>query len=633
MGACHPRPPVTPRRRRPTRPIMPLLVTATLAAAAMAAADEVSVTGPDGCLSDAAPCGEARVAFERTSTEPLRGLSVTFELSEELALCTDDPATDIAIAAGADALFDGHTNLEVQRLDLGAGRYTVDLALLGEPCGPETGGDLFTIAVTRAPGQSGDVTGTITVTGVVVRDCANQPLPGAAGASGVVSYDAEAPAPVSDLVATQVTAGNAPDGTTSIDLAWSAPPQADADHVEIWRQGFGDHPEYDDGAGATPAPPVTADNGWILLATLPPDTTAYTDDPGTRDFWTYAVVVRDACGNASPVTADDLSAGTLSYHLGDVRDPDVPGAEGDNAVDLADISALGAAYGTADGDAAYENTLDVGPTTDFRVHSRPLTDDQIQFEDLIVLATNFELVGRMEAPQLEPWPRNEVLVKVAPAPGAPAALVAEVVLRGDGRIQGLSVPLKWNPAAVRPVSMAPGDLVDRQGGAGLVLAPAPGVVDAALLGVRAQGIRGEGTLARVTFEVLGDGAPRITTGRIHARDAGNRPLPVAVSGDDPLGPTLAPTGRSTLHPSTPNPFNPATTLAFRLEEPGRVHLGVFDVRGRLVRSLVDGPLPAGDHTIPWNGRNGAGKRVSSGTYFVRLLAPDATETHTITLVK
>ncbi len=610
------------------------LVALMLLLAAAASADTVPVIAPDGCLSDADPCGLATVAFDRTSTDALRGLSVTFELSEELALCSGDLEADLQVATGASALFGDATNLQVQRVDLGAGRYTVDLALLGEPCGPTGGGDVFTIAVTRAAGQSGSVAGTITVTAVVVRDCANLPLPGDPGDPATVAYDGDAPAAITDLTATQVTAGNDLDGTTLIDLAWTPPGDADADHVEIWRRGFGDYPEYDDGAGAAPTLPVAADNGWTLVTAVPATAAAYTDDPGTRDFWTHAVRVVDACGNGSVIAADQLTAGTLSYHLGDVRSADDPAAGGDNAVDVADLSALGSAYGTSEGDAGYDPVLDWGPTTDFRVQSRPLTDDQIQFEDLIVLATNFQLVGRLEAPQIAPWPRNEVQVKVQPAAGQDPRLVAEILVRGDGRIQGLSVPLKWNPRAVRPLSMTAGDLLARQGGPHLVLAPAPGVVDGALLGVRDHGIRGEGVLARVVFAVLGDQDPRITTGRVDARDAGNRPLPVTVAtGDGPGDHPGAAADRSSLLPSSPNPFNPSTTLAFRLAAAGPVRLGVFDVRGRLVRTLVDGALPAGDHAVTWQGRDQDGELVSSGTYFVRLQAPDNLETRTITLVK
>lgn len=626
------------QRYRPSRNRRRMLVgsiaSLVLILATAALADDVSVAGPEDCLSEASLCGLATVSFERTSTEPLRGLSVTFELSEELALCSDDLTAELVILDGTGALFQGATNLQVQRLNLGGGRYAVDLALLGEPCGPTTGGAVFTIGVTRAAGQSGDIAGTITVTDVIARDCSNMPLPGDPGEPGTVFFDAQPPAPITDLAAAQVTAGNDLDGTTLIELSWSAPADADADYIEIWRQGFGDYPEYDDASGAEPTLPVEAGNGWTLVTTVPATDTAYTDDPAVRDFWYYAVRVFDGCGNGSTIAAGDLTTGTLSYHLGDVSDPDDEAADGDNAVDVADISALGAAYGTADGDADYDPVLDFGPTTDFAVSSRPLTDNQIQFEDLIVLAVNYDLVGRIEAPGLEAQARNEVLVKVQPAAGQTDRLVAEIVVRGNGRMQAVSVPLKWNTRAVRPVSMTPGDLLARHGGPNLVLAPAPGVVDGALLGVRDHGIRGEGTLARVTFEVLGDQAPGITTGRVDARDAGNRPLPVMTAQGEDLGDQLGVSAeRSSLGANTPNPFNPSTTLAFRLAETGRVRLGVFDVRGRLVRSLVDGSLPAGDHAVTWQGRNDAGELVSSGTYFVRLMAPDHAETRTITLVK
>jgi flagellar hook assembly protein FlgD len=49
-----------------------------------------------------------------------------------------------------------------------------------------------------------------------------------------------------------------------------------------------------------------------------------------------------------------------------------------------------------------------------------------------------------------------------------------------------------------------------------------------------------------------------------------------------------------------------------------VKLGIFDVGGRLVRTLVDGPLEAGEHNIGWNGRDSRGALVESGVYFYKL---------------
>jgi hypothetical protein len=77
--------------------------------------------------------------------------------------------------------------------------------------------------------------------------------------------------------------------------------------------------------------------------------------------------------------------------------------------------------------------------------------------------------------------------------------------------------------------------------------------------------------------------------------------------------------------AAPNPFNPLTTLRFRIPTAGSTQLGVFDLHGRLVKSLVRDQLPAGEHTVSWNGRDALGRPVSSGVYFVRLLTPGGEE--------
>lgn len=76
----------------------------------------------------------------------------------------------------------------------------------------------------------------------------------------------------------------------------------------------------------------------------------------------------------------------------------------------------------------------------------------------------------------------------------------------------------------------------------------------------------------------------------------------------------------------PNPFNPGTTVSYELAAPGRAVLEIFDVQGRLVRTLLDGELPAGPGTAPWDGRRDDGARAASGLYFVRLRT--AAEVHT-----
>ncbi len=68
----------------------------------------------------------------------------------------------------------------------------------------------------------------------------------------------------------------------------------------------------------------------------------------------------------------------------------------------------------------------------------------------------------------------------------------------------------------------------------------------------------------------------------------------------------------------PNPFNPVTTIAFTLAEPASTRLTIHDVAGRLVATIIDGPMPAGRYEKIWNGRDDAGRAVSSGVYFIGL---------------
>lgn len=77
-------------------------------------------------------------------------------------------------------------------------------------------------------------------------------------------------------------------------------------------------------------------------------------------------------------------------------------------------------------------------------------------------------------------------------------------------------------------------------------------------------------------------------------------------------------GGAWLLANAPNPFNPRTTLRFGLAEAGPARLAIFDARGRLVRTLLDGGLAAGDHVVAWDGRDDSGRAAPSGVYFSRL---------------
>jgi hypothetical protein len=88
-----------------------------------------------------------------------------------------------------------------------------------------------------------------------------------------------------------------------------------------------------------------------------------------------------------------------------------------------------------------------------------------------------------------------------------------------------------------------------------------------------------------------------------------------------------------LRPASPNPFNPRTELSFSLPAAGQARLVIHDVRGALVRSLVDDSLAAGEHRVEWDGRDDAGRQVPSGTYVARLETGPTVEAVKLVLVR
>ena len=70
----------------------------------------------------------------------------------------------------------------------------------------------------------------------------------------------------------------------------------------------------------------------------------------------------------------------------------------------------------------------------------------------------------------------------------------------------------------------------------------------------------------------------------------------------------------------PNPFNPRTQLHFTLPEAAAVDLALYDLRGRRIRTMIQGPMAAGPHVVAWDGRDHAGRAAAAGVYLARLSA-------------
>jgi hypothetical protein len=86
--------------------------------------------------------------------------------------------------------------------------------------------------------------------------------------------------------------------------------------------------------------------------------------------------------------------------------------------------------------------------------------------------------------------------------------------------------------------------------------------------------------------------------------------------------------RMELHQNFPNPFNPSTVVGFRLPVYGDVRMTVYDLMGREIAVLVDGPMSAGEHSVTFDA-----KGLASGVYMVELVAEGRRVTRLMTLVK
>ena len=95
--------------------------------------------------------------------------------------------------------------------------------------------------------------------------------------------------------------------------------------------------------------------------------------------------------------------------------------------------------------------------------------------------------------------------------------------------------------------------------------------------------------------------------------------------------TVAASSHLTLHPGHPNPSRGVTALSFELASPGEVELSLYDAGGRRVRTLIRRDLPAGVHEAAWDGRDEAGRQVSSGVYLARLRASGSVRTARLVL--
>ena len=104
--------------------------------------------------------------------------------------------------------------------------------------------------------------------------------------------------------------------------------------------------------------------------------------------------------------------------------------------------------------------------------------------------------------------------------------------------------------------------------------------------------------------------------------------PTAIRATENLRPT-----QTVLLPNYPNPFNYSTKIAYRLADPGKVELAIYNVLGQLIRTLVEQSQSPGHYNVLWDGRDQEGALVGAGVYMTRLRHSDGIQTQRLLFLK
>ncbi|MBD3348874.1 MAG: hypothetical protein GF400_06720 [Candidatus Eisenbacteria bacterium] len=449
------------------------------------------------------------------------------------------------------------------------------------------------------------------------------------------------PPPPTDLVALP--------GHNRIHLSWTVPEERGSpiEGTLLVRKewGAGAYPEYDD---SMPPAGYPAGPGDGVMAAFVPGTGDQTyDDTGftdsTRSVYYYTAFTRDGAGNysAASVSAQDRAT---SYWLADVDDETGAAGVYDGFVDYWDKIILSFCYNTQDGDPHYEPEMDVGPTDDSSRFGVPLTDDWIDFEDLMIVAMNYGRVdpsSRLAAAgrQVLAGPRGRLEVRLDSDSETPAegdVLDVTLGLAGDGfPVRGLSCALDYDPCVLEFVRARPDSALSAAGDESFFYSSAGPTgtarIDLAMLGPE-RAVAAAGPVATVRFRAVSSRPTTLSFAECVARSDRNEEIDCLASGLELNGATEKPHALRLLQ-NVPNPFNPVTRIGFSLDRETEARIAIYSAGGRLVRTLVDERLPAGEHRVRWNGTTDGGTLAPSGIYFCVLEAGEARLTRKLVLAK
>jgi hypothetical protein len=301
-------------------------------------------------------------------------------------------------------------------------------------------------------------------------------------------------------------------------------------------------------------------------------------------------------------------------------------ASGDGIVNFNDLSAWSLSYwsgvpGYTGSMTNYKKKFDIGPTQDGYLFTRPIVDDKINFDDLLIFAMSYDISARHQIAKLGVQLTEPIEVSTGSPVIAGGETVIPVLLNGGvAGLRGLSLELcgqYGNFLGVEQGSllngrMSPPIMMSTQANGRLL-------VDFALAGSKEPCLSAAGEVMRLRFE----GAASAGVSAVQARDAFNHPLPVKARS----------TGKGVpvafgLSQNYPNPFNPTTGVRFQVPGVSQVNITVYDILGREVAVLANEVKQPGVYEVTFDGSN-----LASGLYVYRMTAGSFVESKKMVLEK
>jgi hypothetical protein len=438
-----------------------------------------------------------------------------------------------------------------------------------------------------------------------------------------LTYDTTPPNPPTNLAAKP--------GNLKCKLSWINP-SGDFRGVEIRRNPWATnaYPEYDDSYPTPSGYPQSHTAGQLVYRG---SGTSYRDSNDVaqfpRNIYFYSIFAYDRAGNYSRLSAGDTARAT-NYILGDV--------DADGMVYFGDLATFAGTYDTKEGEVAYLPEFDIGPTVNNSSDDIPLTDNKIDFEDLVIFAMNYMVVTQAK-------PLAGPSEKVTGDAGLSLNGSADSLLLGNqyevkvslvnnqDTVKSIHFILPYDSLQVRFIDVKRSyQLVDSTQPVFFYGKDTLGQVDVsfAILGANAP-IIGSGEIAVITFELVQQVEPNLSLSLVDLRDVNGRTLDVNQEpggGNDGQLPTTY-----HLNQNYPNPFNPSTNISYDLPKSGKVSLRIFNIKGELVKELMNEYTQAGYHTITWDGKNKEGLLTASGIYFYQIVSEGFAETRKMILMK